>query len=101
MPKVIHEYWWTYGTSKVAHYNLRVEKETAKMFYGKVMSGDFAVANFAIKKEDLNKVTEVRKFSQIEYRVQTDMEDENAARHMAKRLICKHVMKIAEKLIEE
>jgi hypothetical protein len=101
MDKVIHEYWYTYGNNKIdSHYELRVNRETPKMFYGKVYYNDYSQGDFAVKKDTLNQVAEIRKFARLEYRVQIYNENEADAREEAIDLIYEHIMRIASKLVE-
>lgn len=101
MGKVIHEYWYTYGKNKIdTHYELRIDRETPKMFYGKVYYKGYAQGNFAVNKDSLNQVTEIRKFARLEYRVQIYNENETDAREAATDLIYEHIMRIASKLVE-
>ena len=101
MPKIVHEYWYIYGTNQYSHYELRVERETPKMFYGRVFrsSGDVSLGNFAVNKDNLNQVIELKGIKGIEYRVQINPEDAATARNVAKELFYNHIRKIAEKII--
>lgn len=101
MPKIIHEYWYAFGTSYFSHYELRVEKETPKMFYGKVFrtGGLTSLGNFAAKKDSLDQVIEIKTMTRLKYKVQINLEDEAAARNMAKQLIYNHIIQIAEEVL--
>ena len=101
MPKIIHEYWYTFGTNQYSHYELRVERETPKMFYGRVFrsGGDISLGNFAVNKDSLNQIIEIKGMKGIEYRAQINLEDAAAARNMAKELFYNYIRQIAEKII--
>jgi hypothetical protein len=59
MSKVLYEYHYSVGSSRVTCYKLIVEKETDKMFYGNVFLGDINTGHrFAVKKENINQLAQ-------------------------------------------
>ena len=100
MPKVMHEYWYSLATNKLRDYKLQIERETPKMFFGKVMSDGVAIDNFGVRKDGLNQVIEVRRYSIIQYKVTVDIENEMEAKQKAKELIYNHIMRIADKIMQ-
>jgi len=95
MNKIIYEYYYVVGYFYFhSHYNLIVEKETDKMYYGTAYGG-----KFAIKKAVLNSVTEIKdKKYGLVYRVQIDnATDECEAEKRAKQIIYNYIIDFAEK----
>lgn len=100
MPKVIHEYWYDLTRQRLGYCQLEVNKETPKMFYGNALNtSGIKVGNFAVNKNNINQLVEFRNFHGIEYRVQTDIENEAAAKDMAKALIHGRIMRMADKVM--
>lgn len=102
MAKVIYEYWYNYGKDRdVTGYELRITKETPKMFYGDVCNlRGFSVTKFAIKRNDIDKLTIKRNLWGIEYRVWVNADTEAEARKIAKNRIYTHIMKTADEFME-
>lgn len=101
MPKIIHEFWYTFDTNRFSHYELRVEKETEKMLYGTAHSANgYRVGNFSVKKDDLNRLKKLHTMKIVEYRIQIDVEDAAVARDMAKEVFYNHFKRIADKIID-
>ena len=98
MPKIIHEYWWTYGALRMSHYELHIEKETQQMLLGKIRSAGFNAGDCAVRKKFLNKPIIKNTFCGFEFKITVDEENEDKARKIAKSIIKEHMMNALETL---
>ena len=99
MPKVIHEYWYNLTTNEFSYYRLEVNKDTPKTFSGNaIASNGRQLGNFIVNKNNINKLMKFNSWKGIEYRVQTDIENEAEAKDMAKALMYERIIGIATKI---
>lgn len=99
MPKVIHEYWYNLTDNRFSYFQLEVNKETPKMFFGNALnSRGVRVGNFTVNKNNINKLMKFNSWKGIEYRVQTDIASEAEAKDMAKALMYERIIGIATEI---
>ena len=96
MSKVLHEYYYVVGDGDIhSSYDLVVEKETDKMYFGTSYGG---AGRFGLKKAVFNRVDIIkdRKYGLV-YHVRMDVEDEHEAREQARELIYNHMIAFIER----
>lgn len=96
---LIHEFYYIVGHKDFhSHYKLAVNKETEKMLYGNALNNEGDVyGSFAIKKSNLNKVTEIidKKYGLV-LRIQLKENFDFDVCEEAKMRIFYHLVRIAE-----
>lgn len=96
MSKVLHEYYYVVGDDDIhSSYDLVVDKETDKMYFGTSYGG---AGRFGLKKEVFNRVDAIkdRKYGLV-YRIRMDVEDEREARRQARDLIYNYMIDFVER----
>lgn len=100
MNKVIYEFYYIVGSHAFNNcYDLIVDKETNKMFYGNVFSPNGVSLNrrFAINKENLNQIYRIIDERRgLVYRVQIESDDRKDATKKAVKIIYDHMINFVE-----
>lgn len=97
--KIIHEFYYVVGHKDFhSHYKLAVDRETEKMLYGDALNNEGkAYGRFAIKKSNLNKITEITdKRYGLVLRIQIEERDEFDVYEDTKMKIFYYLYNIAE-----